>query len=105
MKYSVIFAKEAEKDVRGIFDYIAGTLGSRQNAAAQIRRIEKRVNALAELPERYPQYAEEPWRSRGLRVMPVDNFCVFYFVDGEAKTVFVLRIMYGKRDSEKALGE
>ncbi len=35
---------------------------------------------------------------RGLRVMPVDNYLVFYIPDQEAGLVTVIRVMYSGRD-------
>ena len=35
-----------------------------------------------------------------LRIMPVDNYCVFYFCDNELKTVNITRVMYGGRNFE-----
>lgn len=55
------------------------------------------------MPERFRVYDREPWRSRNLRVMPVDNYLVFYIPDHQAETVTVLRIMYGGRDIDAQL--
>ena len=35
---------------------------------------------------------------RGLRVMPVDNYLVFYIPDKEAGLVTIIRVMYSGRD-------
>lgn len=48
-------------------------------------------------------YVKEPWRSRGLHHMPVDNFSVLYILDEEEKTVTVLRIVYAGRDIDMQL--
>ncbi len=42
-------------------------------------------------------------KSRGLRVMPVDNYLVFYIPDKEAGLVTVIRVMYSGRDVEAQL--
>ena len=36
----------------------------------------------------------------GMHKLPVDNFVVFYTVDGDSMTVTVIRIVYGGRDIE-----
>lgn len=105
MKYSIQFSTQAECDLRGIFSYIAFTLQSVLNATGQLNRLEKRIASLSEMPERYRAYEKEPWRSRGLRVMPVDNYLVFYIPDRELQTVTVIRIMYGGRDIGTQLGD
>lgn len=50
------------------------------------------------MPERYRKYEKEPWKSRGLRILPVDNYVVLYIPNHEKKVVTILRIMYAKRD-------
>lgn len=60
---------------------------------------------LERMPERFRLYEREPWRSRGLRVLPVDNFVVLYIPDEEKETVTIIRVMYCGRDIEKELHE
>lgn len=56
------------------------------------------------MPERFRVFEKEPWYSRGLRHMPLDNFIVFYISNAEDETVTVIRVMYGgKRDIDKQL--
>ena len=55
------------------------------------------------MPERFGKYKYEPWRSRNLRVMPVDNYLVFYIPDHNNQTVTVIRVMYGGRDTNAQL--
>lgn len=98
MSYEVLLSPEAIRDLQEIHRYIAAELQSPQNAAAQLARLEQRIYALDELPLRHHIYDREPWRSRGLRVMPVDNYLVFYISEQSKKTVTVLRVMYGRRD-------
>ena len=49
------------------------------------------------MPERYRFYDRETWKSRGLHIVPVDNYCVLYIVDNDDRTVFIMRVMYGGR--------
>ena len=46
---------------------------------------------------------DEPWHSRGIRRMRVRNFFVYYRVDDSANMVYILNIIYAKRDQKKAL--
>ena len=50
------------------------------------------------MPERHRRYEKEPWRTRGLRLMPVDNYIVFYIPNDERTVVNVVRIIYGGRN-------
>ena len=97
MIYSVNISAQADKDIRAIYEYIALTLMSPENANAQLSRLEDRINKLDNLPKRFPKYKNE------IRFMPVDNYLVFYTVEDVSKKVSVLRVMYGKRNIEKTL--
>ena len=78
-------------------------LKSPETASGQLDRLEKNILDLDFMPDRFRLYEKEPWHSRGLRIMPVDNYLVFYITDHSAKTVTVIRIMYGGRDVDAQL--
>ena len=105
MMYDVKITERARLDMKMIYEYIADTLMEPVIAEKQYTRIEKAVYSLDQMPERFRQYEKEPWRSRNLRVMPVDNYIVFYTVDNGNRLVTVIRIMYGGRDTEKELDD
>lgn len=105
MSYDVRISAQAEEDLRSIYAYIARELQSPQNALGQLLRLEKSISGLDEMPLRYRAYKKEPWHSRGLRIMPVDNYLVFYIPDLETQTVNIVRVMYGGRDVNKHLQE
>lgn len=103
MNYTVQYTERAKGDLRNLFGYIYGTLLEPGIAAKQARRIVEGIRSLEEFPLRYPLYEHEPWHSRGLRCFPIDRQLVFYFVDEEAASVFIMRILYGGRDIKKWL--
>ena len=104
MSYQVTLTPEAKHDLREIYRYIAVELQSEQNANGQLNRLEENILKLDEMPERFRVYDREPWRSRNLRVMPVDHYLVFYIPDHQSQIVTVVRVMYGGRDIEAQLG-
>ena len=103
MEYEVLLTQGAQTDLRAIFRYIADDLQSPQNAAGQLDRLEKAILALDDMPERFRVYDREPWKSRNLRIMPVDNFLVFYVLRHESKTVTVMRVLYAGQDVDRQL--
>ena len=103
MTWSLEYTRTAERDLRGILDYISIELAEPVTARRLVRLIIGEIAKLSEMPERFRVYDREPWRSRNLRVMPVDNYLVFYIPDHQVKTVTVLRIMYGGRDIDAQL--
>jgi len=103
MIYRVEVSEQAYTDLRNIFEYIAFELGSPQTATGLMSRLEKSIMGLIQLPKRFRVYEREPWYSHGLRIMPVDNFCVFYIPDVNDSKVTIIRIMYGGRDIDSEL--
>lgn len=103
MNFEIKISEQADADLRGIYEYIAFELKSSENAAGQLDRLEKSILGLDQMPTRFREYENEPWHSRGLRIMPVDNYCVFYIPDEENAEVTVIRVMYGGRDIDKQL--
>ena len=98
MMYEVEVSEQADSDLRGIFEYIAFELQSPENASGQLNRLEEQILSLDTMPERYRKYEKEPWKSRGLRVLPVDNYVILYIPDSDKKVVTILRVMYAGRD-------
>lgn len=101
MKFEIILTEQADTDLRSIYEYIAFTLLEPSIATGQLKRIEDGIMSLDEMPERFREFQNEPWRSRGLRQMLVDNFLVFYIPRIAEKTVCVIRVMYGGRDIDE----
>ncbi|MDR1953776.1 MAG: type II toxin-antitoxin system RelE/ParE family toxin [Clostridiales Family XIII bacterium] len=105
MTYDVKIAEQALRDLKMVYEYIANVLMEPVIAEKQYSRIEKAAYSLEYMPERFRRYEKEPWRKRNLRVMPVDNYIVFYIADNEKQSVTVIRIMYGRRNTEEKLNQ
>ena len=103
MTYEVITTDQADADLRGIYEYIAFELLSPDNAAGQLEKLEEHIIGLEEFPEKFRLYEKEPWNSRGLRVMPVDNYLVFYIPNIDTGIVTIIRVMYAGRDVDSQL--
>lgn len=88
----------SEKRPQSNFSYIAYSLEARQTADRQAGRIRDAVRALDFLPERHPVVDWEPWHSRMIRRLSVNNYVVYYRVEPEQSIVKIMRIVYGGRD-------
>ena len=53
MIYEVEVSKQADSDLRGIFEYIAFELQSPENASGQLDRLEEQILSLDTMLERY----------------------------------------------------
>lgn len=103
MIYEVITTNQADADLRGIYEYIAFELPSPDNATGQLERLEEHIIGLEEFQEKFRPYEKEPWNSGELRVMPVDNYLVFYILNKDTGIVTVIRVMYAGRDVDNQL--
>ena len=103
MTYDIKLTDQAKRDLRGIYEYIASILMEPQIARNLVRRIIEGLKSLDEMPSRYPIYQEEPWKSRGLHRINIENYSGFYLV--AENTVQVIRVMYGGRDISSILNE
>ena len=103
MIFDVKLSKQADSDLRNIYEYIAFDLQSPENADGQLNRLEKMILSLEEMPERFRRYEKEPWRSQGLRIVPVDNYLVVYIPEIDIQRVTVIRVLYGRRNVDEEL--
>ena len=103
MRFEVELTERADRDLRNIFLYIAVDLQSPENADKQVKRLWNAILSLDELPERYRRYEDEPWHSRGLRILPFDNYNILYIPSLEERIVRIMTVMYGGRDISEQL--
>ncbi|MBQ7296271.1 MAG: type II toxin-antitoxin system RelE/ParE family toxin [Clostridia bacterium] len=105
MIWKIVYTQKAKQDLDDVYYYIANVLCEPGIAKTYISNIMKEICGLNQLPMRYRIYDDEPWKSIGLRVMPVKNYLVFYLPIDEDKTVNIVRIMYAGRDISNQLEE
>ncbi len=98
--YSVSYSENALNDLKEIYSYIANELFVPDTAAAQVTHIREVVRSLDMMPDRHALVEWEPWHSKGMHQLPVDNFIVYYLVDDKMRNVIVVRIFYSGRDIE-----
>lgn len=103
MRWKVEYSKRAREELWQIISYFVTSLGAEKAAADFLAKVEREVASPDEMPMRYALYAEEPWRSRGLRYFSVGRYLVFYSADEAARTVVIHRILYGGRDISRQL--
>ena len=98
MNYKISVSLQAKNDLIRIYRYIADDLLSPDNAKRQLDRLYDSISSLDEMPDRFRIYDIEKWRGRNLRVMPVNNYLVFYVPDSDNQSVTVIRVLYGGQD-------
>ena len=103
--YEIIMTPDAIKDLSDLRNYVADVLLARETALKLIRYIRDEISKLSEMPGRIKPMDDEPWKSRGVRRLLCKNFYVYYRIDEDAKRVYVLSVIYARRDQLNALSD
>lgn len=103
MKYDVNISHKAAEDIVEIYEYISNALCEEKIAVEMLKLLQKSILSLDEMPGRFKLYENEPWKNRGVHIMPVKNYLVFYMIDNDKKTVNIIRVIYGSRNLEENL--
>lgn len=102
-EWNVILSPEFKQEFKDIYSYIAEVLRAPEAARKQVGRILEQVKNLNEMPKKFPLVEIEPWHSRGLRRLVVDNYIVFYIPIESTKEVVVFHVFYGGRSLDELL--
>lgn len=105
MRYKIIFSENAKQDLTSIVRYISDELMEPYVAKKLAQKILTAIKSLDELPMRHCLYDYEKWKSLGLRVLPIENYLVFYVPDEINRVVRIYRIIYKKRNLKNQLKE
>lgn len=100
-RYEVVITDSALNDMETIYSYIAEVLLSPDNAANQYDRIADAILLLDTFPERNRVMDSPREHKMGLRMLPIDNYTVFYCIKGDR--VFVTDVLYGRCNYEEKL--
>lgn len=103
--YEILMTPDATADLLELRDYIANVLLVPDTALTYIRSIRTEINTLTQMPGRIAPVSEEPWHSYGVRKISANNFYIYYRIDEETNRVYILNIIYNKRDQLRMLAK
>ena len=93
-EFSVKLVRVAEDDLREIVLYVAADRPSASEELAN--KLEKNIGLLSKHPHLGRVPKEEELARLGYRYLVIENYLVFYKIEG--RTVYVHRILHGARD-------
>lgn len=105
MEYHVKITPQAQEHLRSIRDYITNELLAPDAAKRMLVLLASEMASLARMPKRVKLVDEEPWHSEGVRVKPVKNYLVYFWINEETMTVHVFAVIYARRDQANALAQ
>ena len=103
--FDIIITPDAETDLFDLRDYIAYNLHSPETALSYVRYMRSAIAKLSYMASTIAPISDEPWHSRGVRKLIVKNHYIYYRIDFDSHRVYILSVIYSKRDQLKALRE
>lgn len=97
-QYQIKFLPKAYDDLVEIYLYIVGQLFSEAAANSLLEKIEKQIKRLSLFPFSGSRFQDEILLNKGYFKLVVDRHLVIYRIDEMAKTVIIVRIIYGPRN-------
>lgn len=98
--YTVEITNEALADMDQLYNQIAYVLQAPENAMDQYNRIADAILTLDTLAERIRIMESEPERSKEMRRLLVDNYSVFFVIQGDK---VITDVLYSASDIESRL--
>jgi len=103
MNYRVRIVKPARAEMREIRRYIAVDLLNPDAAAKRIDLIDTNIQSLKTMPARFPLVQDAYLASKGFRIIVCEAHLVFFIIEEETRKVFVMRVIYARRDWARML--
>ena len=103
--YAVKVTSQAEAQIQEIIYYITHKLTAPDAALRLLDALEESFLSLSQFPQRIALVSEEPWRTSGIRRLPVKNFLVYFWIDEDDMKVQITAVIYAKRDQIRQLSQ
>lgn len=103
--YVVKITSQAEAQIQEIIHYITYELKAPDAALHLLDTLEDSFTSLAHFPQRAALIDEEPWRTKRIHRLPVQNFLVYFWIDEDNIKVQVIAVIYEKRDQLRQLSQ
>lgn len=104
-EYRVHITRIAYGHMTAIKNYIANELMVPNAAKQLLLSMRESISKLDSMPERYKLLDEEPWRSKGIRRIIVENYYIYYVINENIKEVQVIAVIYAGRNQKAILKE
>lgn len=98
VEYSFIFTEKAEKDLDDILHYISEDLSNPSAARVLAQRIFECIDNVRAFPESGLLVENEFLSDKTIRRVLVENYSVYYKSDYNDKMIYVIRLVYSRRD-------
>ena len=102
-KFGYRLTKRAESDLDGIVSYIAVELANTQAASDFVDKLQDNIEEARAFPENGSLVHNEFLQVENVRKKLIGNYIMYYLPDTGEKIIYILRIVYGKRNMDEIL--
>lgn len=102
-KFGYRLTKKAESDLDGIVSYIAAFLANPQAASDFVDKLQDNIEEARAFPESGSLVHNEFLQLESVRKKLVGNYIMYYLPDMGEEIIYVLRIVYRKRNMDEIL--
>ena len=104
-KYQYHFTKKAETDLDEILSYISIELSNPDAAASFLKDLQTVLTSICSVPKIGRIVKNEFLPDKEIRKSLVGNYVLYYLPDTEEKSIYVLRILYSRRNLDELVRE
>ena len=104
-RFAYQLTEKAEGDLDEIVSYIAIQLENKQAATEFINKLQDVILEACSFPESGSPINNELISNKSIRKKAVGNYIMYYFLDKGSETIYVLRILYGRRNLDEIIRE
>jgi plasmid stabilization system protein ParE len=103
MMHKLKYLQLAKQDIHAIVLYISDTLNAPKAALDLMNALDEAISRLEQFPYAYRIYQAVNQLEHEYRLMPVNNYAVFYIVNEVKHVVEIHRVIYAMMDLEKII--
>ena len=103
--YQYHFTKKAKSDLEEILSYISIELSNPEAAASFLKDLLAVIASICSVPKIGSIVENEFLPDREIRKSLVGNYLLYYLPDIKKKSIYVLRILYGRRNLDELVRE
>ena len=101
--YSYKFTDISENDLDEIISYFINDLKSKQVASDFLSKLSKVIDEIRLFPNSGELVDNNLIRKKGIRRKYIDNYTLFYLPEKKEKMIYILRIVYSRRNLDYIL--
>lgn len=102
-KFGYRLTQKAESDLDGIVSYIALELSNPPAASDFVNKLQENIEEARNFPESGSLIYNDYLQAENVRKKLVGNYIMYYLPDTGEKMIYILRIVYSKRNMDEIL--